>query len=95
MKNPVHDEKRKLLAIPREDFLERVSYMQQTADLEIVAYSRSRNSVMEAYWNGYHFALERIKREVHGSPDMFIDLNEIGKTIKIENVEETEPLPEL
>ena len=73
MKEPT---RKKLLAIPREALIHALTVLGEQSDLEIAAFSRSRNSCMEAYWCGWGDSLVRLRELVHGSEDLFVDLEE-------------------
>ncbi len=76
MKEPT---RKKLLAIPREALIQVLTVLGEQSDLEIAAFSRSRNSCMEAYWCGWGDSLVRLRELVHGSEDLFVDLEEQPK----------------
>ncbi len=79
--------RKKLLVVPREALIKALATLGEQSDLEVAAYSRSRNSCMEAYWCGWGDALVRLREIVHGTEDLFVDLEEAKKTAEIEDVE--------
>lgn len=76
--------RKKLLVVPRESLIKALTTLGEQSDLEVAAYSRSRNSCMEAYWCGWGDALVRLREIVHGTEDLFVDLEEARKTAEID-----------